>query len=156
MKVERWMTSPAITVTPDVPVSLALRKMMEHEIRRLPVVDEDGDLVGLVTDRDLRQALPPHEIPRASGEYRPAADEPTVEEWMLRGVAVVAPEDNLREAIEVMHDQRITGLPVVRGRKCVGVITVQDLMEVLLVALQRHAAEIDRETTPAAPDGDAR
>lgn len=154
MKVERWMTSPAITVTPDIPASLALRKMMEHEIRRLPVVDEDGDLLGLATDRDLRQALPPHEIPRLDEEYRPAADEPTVGEVMLRAVAVVTPDDNLRDAISLMHDHHITGLPVVRGRQCVGVITVQDLMEVLLVALSRHAAEIERETAGSAPRGE--
>lgn len=145
MKVERWMSRPAVTVTPDIPASLALRKMMEHEIRRLPVVDDDGDLLGLVTDRDLRQALPPHGIPRLAEEYRPAADDPPVGDLMRKAVAVVTPSDNIRLAAELMHDRKMTGLPVVQGRRCVGVITVQDLLEVLMVALDRHAEAIARD-----------
>jgi acetoin utilization protein AcuB len=152
VKVERWMTSPALTVTPDIPASLALRKMMENEIRRLPVVDDDGDLLGLVTDRDLRQALPPHGIPRLAETYRPGSDDPPVGDIMLRAVAVVAPTDNIRDAAELMHNHRITGLPVVQGRRCVGVLTVQDLLEVLLVALEKHSEAIAREMT-ASPEG---
>jgi len=143
MKVEQWMSSPAVTVPPDVPASLALRKMMEYEIRRLPVVDEDGDLVGLVTDRDLRQVLPPHRIPRTAEAYRPGDEDPEVRTVMQRAVAVVAPSDGIRAAIELMHDRKITGLPVVQGRRCVGVITVQDVMEILLVAMDRHAEAIE-------------
>ncbi len=137
MKVEAWMSSPAITVPADVPASLALRKMMEHEIRRLPIVDEEGDLIGLVADRDLRAALPPHGIPRTDETYRPAEEDPPVAQIMRRSISVVAPTDHLGEAVRIMHDQKITGLPVCEGRRVVGVITVQDMMEVLLVALER-------------------
>jgi len=56
---------------------------------------------------------------------------------------VVAPSDGIRAAIELMHDRKITGLPVVQGRRCVGVITVQDVMEILLVAMDRHAEAIE-------------
>jgi acetoin utilization protein AcuB len=149
VKVERWMSSPALTVTADVPASLALRKMMENEIRRLPVVDDDGDLVGLVTDRDLRTALPPHGIPRLAEEYRPGVEDPPVGDIMRRAVAVVSPGDNIRDVAELMHNHRITGLPVVQGRRCVGVITVQDLLEVLMVALDKHSEAIAREVITA-------
>jgi acetoin utilization protein AcuB len=145
MNVDVWMTRPAITIPADVPASLALRKMMEHEIRRLPVVDEDDQLIGLITDRDLRAALPPHGIPRQDEEYRPSPDDPPVSRLMRRSVTVVAPTDNLRTAVYRMHDQRITGLPVCEGRHVVGVITVQDLLEVLLVAMDRLGGDALQE-----------
>jgi acetoin utilization protein AcuB len=156
MKVERWMSSPAITVTPDIPASLALRKMMEYEIRRLPVVDEDGGLVGLVTDRDLRGIVPPASMPHPSRPYEPAADDPPVRDAMRKAIAVVTPRDSIRDVARLMHDLRVTGLPVVEGRRCVGVITVQDLLEVLVAALDAHLNEVneeirDRETSGPAP-----
>ncbi|GJM43376.1 MAG: hypothetical protein DHS20C21_02180 [Gemmatimonadota bacterium] len=145
MRVERWMSSPALTVTPDIPASLALRKMMEHEIRRLPVVDDDGDLVGLVTDRDLRQVLLPHLIPRQDEPYESADGDLPVGKVMRRAVPVVRPSDSIRDATELLHNRKMTGLPVVQGRRCVGVITVQDIMEIFLVALDRHAAALEED-----------
>ena len=111
MKVERWMTSPAITVPGDVPASLALRKMLENEIRRLPVLDEDDGVVGIVTDRDLRGALPPHGLPRAHGPYTQPEHDPLVRDCMRHAVAVVTPDDDIRHAVSLMHDLRISGLP---------------------------------------------
>jgi acetoin utilization protein AcuB len=145
MKVERWMSTPAITVPPDIPASMALRKMMENEIRRLPVVDDDEGVVGLVTDRDLRTALPPFGQPRPDGEYEPMEEDPPVRTLMRRAVTVVTPEDDVRQAVALMHDLKISGLPVVRGRHCVGVITVTDLLEVLTAALDSAWNEVNAE-----------
>lgn len=148
MRVERWMSRPAITVTPDIPASLALRKMIEYEIRRLPVVDDDGILLGLVTDRDLRGALPPLAIPDRSRPYDAPLDDPLVRDVMRKAVAVVTPSDSVRDAAYLMHDLKVTGLPVVEGRRCVGVITVQDLLELLVAALDPHRNEVNEEILP--------
>jgi CBS domain-containing protein len=156
MNVERWMSSPAITVTPDIPASLALRKMMEYEIRRMPVVDEDGHLEGLVTDRDLRGVLYPWSLPHLSRPYEPSPDDPPVREVMRKAVAVVTPRDGIRDVARLMHDLKVTGLPVVEGRRCVGVITVQDLLEVLVAALDVHANEVNREILAREPDAGPR
>jgi len=153
MKVERWMSSPAITVTPDIPASLALRKMMENEIRRLPVVDEEDQLLGLVTDRDLRGVLFPWAMPHPSRAYEPSPEDPPVQNVMRKSIAVVTPRDSIRDVARLMHDLKVTGLPVVEGRRCVGVITVQDLLEVLVAALDVHANEVNVEIrTSDAPD----
>jgi acetoin utilization protein AcuB len=153
MKVERWMSSPAITVDPDVPAALALRKMMENEIRRLPVVDEDEGVLGIVTDRDLRAALPPLGMPRAEGPFDPAAEGRPVRELMRHAVTVVTPEDDIRHAVQLMHDMKISGLPVVQGRSCVGVITITDLLEVLSAALDSAWNEVNSEIRSQAIHG---
>lgn len=145
MRIERWMSSPAITIEPDIPASLALRKMLEHEIRRLPVVDDEGRLLGLVTDRDLRGALEPWSVPHPARAYEPPASDPLVRDVMRKAVAVVTPRDSVREAARLMHDLKVTGLPVVEGRRCVGVITVQDLLEVLVAALDPAGNEVNDE-----------
>ena len=63
MKIERWMNQPVLTTDPDIPVVLAYRKMRENEIRRLPVVDDDGRLVGILAERDaLTVLMPDHSL----------------------------------------------------------------------------------------------
>ena len=145
MRIERWMSTPAITISPDIPASLALRKMIENEIRRLPVVDDEGQLVGLVTDRDIRGALEPWSVPHASRPYEPATQDPRVRDVMRKAVAVVTPRDSVRDAARLMHDLKQSGLPVVEGRRCVGIITVQDLLEVLVAALDARGNEVNEE-----------
>ena len=58
MLVKYWMTSDPVTVTPDTSVMKASQLMKENNVRRLPVVDEKGGLVGIVSDRDLKEASP--------------------------------------------------------------------------------------------------
>lgn len=153
MKVERWMSSPPITVAPDIPASLALRKMMEYEIRRMPVVDEEGTLLGLVTDRDLRGVLYPWSMPHPSRPYEPSPEDPSVRDVMRKAVPVVTTRDSIRDVARLMHDLKVTGLCVVEGRRCVGVITVQDLLEVLVAALDVHLNEVNAEIRSRHPGG---
>jgi CBS domain-containing protein len=120
----------------------------------MPVVDEDGQLLGLVTDRDLRGVLLPYALPHPSRPYEPAPDDPLVRDVMRKAVAVVTPRDTVRDVARLMHDLKVTGLPVVEGRRCVGVITVQDLLEVLVAALDMQRNEVNEEIlaqNPAPP-----
>lgn len=155
MKVRRWMSQPVITTDPEIPVYLAYRKMLENDVRRLPVVDDDGRIVGILTERDARTVLLPHEV-RAL-PVPPDAENPTlVRSAMTRTVFVVGPEERLVDAVRIMHDRKVSGLPVVEKGRCVGIITVQDLLEVLLAALDHRLNEINREileeTHGAAPE----
>lgn len=135
MQVKRWMSHPVITVHEDCPAVLAFRKMLENQIRRMPVVDEDGALVGIVADRDLRglalQAM--NDNPEA---HRPTDAEVRVKDRMTTKVTTVKPDDDVREAALLMLSNRFTGLPVMDGPKLVGMITVTDLMEILVAALE--------------------
>jgi len=144
MKVRRWMSQPVITTEPEIPVYLAYRKMLEYEIRRLPVVDEEGRLVGLLAERDARTVLLPHEM--NAPPVPPAAENPVlVKNAMTRTVFVVSPEEPIIDAVRIMHDRKVSGLPVVEHGRCVGMITVQDLLEVLLAALDHRLNEINEE-----------
>lgn len=134
MQVQRWMTQPVVTVHEDCPAVLAFRKMHEHQIRRLPVVDEDGALVGIVADRDLRGAA----LAVMNGEAASDRDEKLVSDYMVREVVTVAPDDDVRDAALTMLSNRFTGLPVMDGGSLVGMITVTDLIEILVGALEQQ------------------
>jgi acetoin utilization protein AcuB len=139
------MSSPVLTTSPDLPVKLAYRKMVENEVRRLPVVDDEGRIVGILSERDARTVLMPEEL--AAGPTR--AEEDTspvlVRSAMTRAVFVVGPEENIADAVRLMHNRKVSGLPVVEHGRCIGMITVQDLLEVLLAALDRHLNEVTEE-----------
>lgn len=144
MKVRRWMTQPVITTQPDVPVALAYRRMIENEIRRLPVVDDDGRLVGILAERDARTVLTPREL-RAEADPGDADSHAPVRDVMTRTVFVAMPDESVASAVRIMHNRKVSGLPVVEDGACVGMITVQDLLEVLLAALDRHLNEVTEE-----------
>lgn len=145
MKVERWMKRPPITVSPEAPALLTFRRMLENEIRHMPVVNEDGELLGIVTDRDLRGVILPSALTDGPEGFREFAEGLTVSEIMTRDPITVKPGDSVSVAATLMHNKKISGLPVVEGGRCVGVITVQDLMEILVAALDRHVNEVNEE-----------
>ena len=137
MQVQRWMTQPVITVHEDCPAVLAFRKMLENQIRRLPVVDEDGALVGIVADRDLR-GLALAAMNDNPEKHRPTEGDSLVKHRMSTDVRTVRPDDDVRSAALLMLSHRFTGLPVMDGGKLVGIITVTDLMEILVSALEKQ------------------
>jgi acetoin utilization protein AcuB len=145
MKVRRWMSSPLLTTSPDIPVELAYRKMVENEIRRLPVVDDEGRIVGILSERDARTVLMPHELTSTSRRAETDSNPVLVRTAMTRTVFVVGPEENITDAVRIMHNRKVSGLPVVEHGRCIGMITVQDLLEVLLAALDRHLNEVTEE-----------
>ncbi len=145
MNVRRWMSSPPITTYPDMPVYLAHRKMVENDIRRLPVVSGDDQIVGIISERDARTVMLPEEITTRDQKIFPTDDPDFVKQVMTRSVLVVHPEVGIREAVRIMHDHKISGLPVVENGRCVGVITVHDTLEVLMAALDSQINEVNRE-----------
>jgi acetoin utilization protein AcuB/CBS domain-containing protein len=131
-----WMRAPAISVSPITPVSEALAIMHEHDIRRLPVVRDTGELQGIITQGDIRGA----EVLRASGmdpfAIAAALRHITVAQVMTEQPVVVTPETGLREAALLMLENKIGGLPVVDAdERVVGIITESDLLEALLQRL---------------------
>jgi acetoin utilization protein AcuB len=128
------MTQPVVTVHEDCPAVLAFRKMHEHQIRRLPVIDEDGALVGIVADRDLRGVA----LAALNGRAPSNTAEEIVSDYMVRDVVTCAPGDDVRDAALTMLSKRFTGLPVMDHGRLVGMITVTDLMEILVGALEKQ------------------
>jgi CBS domain-containing protein len=130
MRIKDWMTSAPLTVSPATPVAKAHDLMLHRRIRHLPVVD-DGRLVGIVTDRDIRTVLPSPATSFAVGEIRFLLDKLKVGEVMTRSVITVSPEERLSEAVRLMLDNKFGSVPVVDGGLLVGIVTELDLLRAL-------------------------
>jgi CBS domain-containing protein len=130
--VSHWMKRPSHTVKPQDSIRHARAILEEHRINQLPVTT-DGRLVGIVTDRDLRDAFPSVLDHRRSRPARsnPSPDETTVELVMTGSVLTVCSDDTIAEAARVMRKGRIGALPVIDGAKLVGIITRSDLLDAL-------------------------
>uniref|UniRef100_UPI002ACEA3D1 CBS domain-containing protein n=1 Tax=Chloroflexus sp. TaxID=1904827 RepID=UPI002ACEA3D1 len=112
-KIRYWMRTPAITINLAAPLSEALALMREHDIRRLPVVVDTGELRGIITQGDIRGA----DIMRVAGldpvDIAQALRNVKVYEVMTENPIAVTPETGLREAALLMIENKIGGLPVV-------------------------------------------
>ncbi len=131
---ERMTTDPA-TITSGMSVPDALRLMRQRKIRRLPVVDGHGQLVGIVSDKDLLYVAPSPATTLAIWEIPELLGRLKVEQVMTREVVTVSEDAPLEEAARIMVDRRIGGLPVMRGKTLVGIITETDLFKVFLELL---------------------
>jgi acetoin utilization protein AcuB len=133
MFVRDRMSSPAVTITPDTSLQAALNLMHEHRFRRLPVVDDKGRLVGIVSERDLLYASPPP-APLLSGlELNHLLTELRVDEIMTRNILTATPDTFVEDAARLMVDNKVGGLPVVHeDNRVVGVITETDVFRALI------------------------
>jgi acetoin utilization protein AcuB len=131
MLVKDWMTTDPITVTPDTSVMKASQIMKENNVRRLPVVKEDGSVVGIVTDRDLKEASPSKATTLDVHELYYLLSELKVKDIMSRRVITIAPDATVEKAAVIMLEHKVTGLPVVENGKLVGVLSQGDVFRVL-------------------------
>ncbi|SMO60293.1 CBS and ACT domain-containing protein [Melghirimyces algeriensis] len=127
MLVEEIMHSKIYSVTPCTSIQEALKQMKKHHVRHLPVIDGD-QLVGLVTDRDLRSASPSTLAPKELQELlkRP------VSEIMVAPAITVHPLDFLEDAARLLYENRIGCLPVLKGDRLVGILTETDILHRLM------------------------
>ncbi|UCC87036.1 MAG: CBS domain-containing protein [Anaerolineales bacterium] len=132
MLVYERMSRHPLTVKPDTPVDTALKRMREEKIRRFPVVDNQGKLVGIVSDKDLLYAAPSPATSLSIYELHYLYSRITVEEVMTRKVITVEDTDPLEEAARIMVDNKVGGLPVMRDDKLVGIITETDIFKTFM------------------------
>lgn len=128
LRVRDLMTNVVYSLTPQDDLFAAHNLMDEHNVRHLPVVDRDWDLVGLVTMRDLLGARSPREdeLPLELREAR--LHDMRVADVMTTEVATTDPDGGLREAARVMLDNKFGCLPVVQGRRLAGILTEADFV----------------------------
>ena len=120
MRVRDVMTASPITVPPDTPVLDARHLMLERRIRHLPVTDERGELMGIITDRDIRLNLPSQATSLSVWEINHLLARLTVDKVMTQAVLTVGPDRGARDAAQLMLDHTIGALPVVDGGRLVG------------------------------------
>ena len=133
LRVRDSMTREVITLGPDASAAEAWGVCQEAGIRHLPIVEE-GRLVGLVSDRDLRDVSPP----RGSGGERDTLGWVRLRDIMSTDLATISPLDTIEHAAREIYDRRIGCLPVVAEGELVGILTSTDMMRTLIELVGAH------------------
>jgi acetoin utilization protein AcuB len=129
------MSTKPVTIGADTPITEALRIMRQNQVRRLPVLDAEGHLVGIVSEKDLLYASPSPATSLSIYEMHDMLTRLKVTELMSADVITVSPDVPLEEAARIMADNKIGGLPVVEDDQLVGIITETDIFKVFLEML---------------------
>ena len=144
MRVRDVMSSPVVTVPPGMPLKEVARILVTRGISAVPVVD-DGALVGILSEADLvpLELVPD---PRAHLAPLPEASPPafrTASEAMTRDVIALPEEADVADAGRLMLERRIKSIPVLRGRRVVGIVARRDLLEVLARSDEEIARDVE-------------
>jgi acetoin utilization protein AcuB len=132
MLVKDWMTKDPITITDETSMMKAIHLMKQNRFRRLPVMHE-GRLVGIVSDRDLKEASPSKATTLDVHELYYLLAELLVKDIMTRDPVTVSPDDTVEHAAQIMLENTISGLPVVDGQgKVVGILTQSDVFRAFM------------------------
>ena len=132
MLVGNRMTSHPVTVGPDVSIAEAMELMKQEKVRRLPVIDKNRKLIGLVTHTDLVHASPSKVTSLSMWEISYLLAQVKVKEVMAKNVITTTEDTPLEEAARLMADHKIGSLPVMRDDLLVGIITESDIFRVFL------------------------
>jgi acetoin utilization protein AcuB len=128
IRVRDRMTRGVVTIHSDALVSGAVELMRSRRLRHLPVVDREGRLVGIVTDRNLRQVVFDPAVQARLADATDALRGLTVREVMTWGALTVTPETSIRDAARLMHERRVGALPVIDADRVVGILTERDVL----------------------------
>ena len=126
------MTRPPVTFRQEMTVGAAAKAMKARKIRHAPVVDDKGNLVGIVTDRDLRNVILEPAIAGEAAALASTLTQRPVKDVMTWGVITVKPEAEIRQAAQLMYANKIGALPVVERGKVIGILTGQDILKALI------------------------
>ncbi|HEX9454444.1 MAG TPA: CBS domain-containing protein [Candidatus Binatia bacterium] len=131
IQVADWMSEGVLAVEVFDSIAVARQVMAKHRVNQLPVLDNDN-LIGIVTDRDIRDAYPTSMMINRTEEIDKFAEKITVEEVMTRDIFVVRPETPLDKAVSLLRKHRIGSLPVVKNKQLVGIVTRSDILDFVL------------------------
>ena len=136
MLVRERMTRNPVLCSPDLPVNDAFDLMKKERIRRLPVVDKNGKLVGIVSDKDLLRVSPSPATTLSAYEIPYLLSKVKVNDVMTKKVITVSEDTPIEDAARIMVDNKIGGLPVVNeSNAVVGIITETDIFKTFLELL---------------------
>jgi CBS domain-containing protein len=134
--VRQWMSQPAMVAPVTMVLPEARRLLRQHRIRRLPVVNAEGRLAGIVTEGDINRVSDSHVTDvRDYNLYHRVGDLP-IGEIMTRDPVTVTPDMPIIDVARLLLDNRIGGVPVVEDGQVVGVITESDLFRLIVTTYQ--------------------
>ena len=132
--VQEWMSTDVITISSDTSLPEAHQIMTAEEIRRLPVVDKDGKLVGIITIGDIRSANPSSATSLSVWEMNYLLSNLKIEKIMTRNPRTIRVDATIGEAARTMLEYRVSGLPVVDDdHQVVGIITESDIFSMVVL-----------------------
>ena len=133
MIIKEWMTRDVITVDPETSMMRAAKQMKEKGIRRLPVVDDKGKVVGMLSDRDVKEASPSKATTLDVHELYYLLSEIKVKNIMTPNPITIRETDTVVKCAAIMHDKKISGIPVLNDKdELVGIMTQNEVYRVLL------------------------
>jgi acetoin utilization protein AcuB len=135
MYVGRIMHRELVTVPPETSLGKAREMINERAISHLLIVDHSGKLIGLVSDRDIRQSWASPATSLSVHELNYLLGKVNLGMIMVKKIVTVDPETTIERAALIMQQSRISALPVLEKEKLVGIITTTDVMEILLRAI---------------------
>jgi len=124
-----------MTIPPDTSLQKAKEIIDEKRINHLLVVDKNGDLIGIVSDRDIKQTSASPATTLSVHELNYLLTQLTAEQIMSKKIITISPGTTIERAALIMQKNRINALPVIEDEKLVGIITSSDVMRVLLRAI---------------------
>ena len=124
------MTKDVRTLNREQTLRDAWEMMRIHRIRQIPIVD-GAIMVGIVTDRDVRRAMPSLFNKMDEKEFDRVLDTTPIERVMTKEPFAIRPEDSLRKALDLMLEHRVGGLPVIEDARLVGILTETDFLRLL-------------------------
>ena len=137
LKVKDLMKTDLETLTPDDTLQDAVALEMRRHIRHIPIVSE-GELVGILTDRDLKRAMPSMLTGITQEQYKEVMNNTQVGKLMTRSPMTVSPDTDLLEAGRILCDKKFGGLPVIEAGNLVGILTQTDLLRAFLVFVEKQ------------------
>ncbi len=137
MFIDKSMTREVIAINPETTIAEAAGLLARHRIRHLPVTASDGKLVGIVTDRDIRSAMPSSVATGEEAEReRERVAQRRVKDIMTTNVVTVSPMNTLEDALLLMQQTKVGGFPVVDAHGLLlGIISIRDLMRAFINVL---------------------
>ncbi|SMP43725.1 acetoin utilization protein AcuB [Sphaerochaeta associata] len=132
MIIERRMTRNPVTATPDMSIAEASALMKQEKVHRLPVLDKDKKLVGIITEKDILYASPSPASSLSIHEMAYLLSKLTVKKLMSKNVVTINKDTTVEEAARMMVDQDLSSLPVLEGDKLIGIVTKSDMFKILL------------------------
>ena len=133
MRVSKWMSPKVLTLQPSESISAAIHLMKEKRIRRIPIVNENGKLVGIVSDRDLKDVSPSRATTLDIWELHAVLDKLKIGDIMTKKPFTVTPDTPIERAAQIMLEKRVEGLPVLDAKGAlVGILTEGDVFRALV------------------------
>ena len=144
MIIERRMTKNPVTISPDANVVEASELMKKEKVHRLPVLDKDKKLVGVISEKDILFASPSPASSLSIHEMAYLLSKLTVRKLMTKDPVTITKDTTVEEAARLMVDQDLSCLPVVEGDKLVGIVSLSFLVDDkpgTIAAISRAVAE---------------